>query len=110
VAERPKGPQNVNLAALVDPNIAFDFKTAESPEERASRLRREEAEDAHKRRISLIVHVFVMTIVALAPPDRDVGSGACPVNARPPGAGSTVRLREATDPRDVLVKITIIFY
>jgi hypothetical protein len=45
VAERPKGPQNVNLAALVDPNIAFDFKTAESPEERASRLRREEAEE-----------------------------------------------------------------
>jgi Na+/glutamate symporter len=66
VAERPTVRQNVNLAALVDPNIAFDFKTAESPEERASRLRREEAEDAHKRRISLIVHVFVMTIVALA--------------------------------------------
>jgi hypothetical protein len=35
VAERPKGPQNVNLAALVDPNIAFDFKTAEFPEEKS---------------------------------------------------------------------------
>ena len=62
MAERPKA---VNIGGLLDQNIAFELKT-ESPEERDSRLRREEAEDAHKRRISLIVHVFVMALVAIA--------------------------------------------
>jgi hypothetical protein len=62
VAERPKA---VNIAGLLDQGIAFELKT-ETPEERESRLRREEAEEVHKRRISLIVHIFVMAIVAVA--------------------------------------------
>ena len=62
MAERPKA---VNIAGLLDQGIAFELKT-ETPEERESRLRREEAEDAHKRRISLIVHVFVMALVVVA--------------------------------------------
>jgi Ca2+/H+ antiporter len=73
VAERPKA---VNVAGLIDQSIAFELKT-ETPEERESRLRREEAqaghelrtkeaEDTHKRRISLWVHVFVMAVVAIA--------------------------------------------
>jgi hypothetical protein len=73
VAERPKA---VNVAGLIDQSIAFELKT-ETPEERESRLRREEAqaghelrtkeaEDTHKRRISLWVHVFVMAVVATA--------------------------------------------
>jgi hypothetical protein len=62
VADRPK---TVNIAGLIDKGIAFELKT-EAPEERESRLRREKAEEAHKRRISLIVHVFVMAIVVVA--------------------------------------------
>jgi hypothetical protein len=65
VAERPKETKSVDVAALVDKNIAFEVKTAELPDERASRLRREEAEDAHKRLISLIVHIFVMATVTI---------------------------------------------
>jgi hypothetical protein len=77
VTERSKETKAVDVAALVGKNIAFEVRTAESPYQRASRLRREEAEaehtlrtqaaeDAHKRRITLIVHVFVMTVVAIA--------------------------------------------
>ena len=73
LAERPKA---VDIAGLLDQGIAFELKT-ETPEEGESRLRREEAqaehdlrtqeaEDAHKRRISLWVHVFVMAVVAVA--------------------------------------------
>jgi hypothetical protein len=66
MAERPKEPKFADLGGLVDKDVKFEFKSPESPEERQSRLRREEAEDGHKRRISLIVHIFVMTVVAIA--------------------------------------------
>jgi hypothetical protein len=77
VTERSKAARPVDVTALVDKNIAFEVKTAESLDERASRLRREEAEaehtlrtqaseDAHARRITLIVHIFVMAVVAVA--------------------------------------------
>lgn len=62
MAERSK---TVNIAGLLDPNIAIELKT-ETPEQRESKLRREEAEEAHKRYISLIVHVFVMGLVGVA--------------------------------------------
>lgn len=73
MAERPKV---VDVAGLIDKGVAFELK-AESPEERDSRLRREEAEaehklrtqeaeDSFKRRINLVVHLFVMTLVAIA--------------------------------------------
>ncbi|MGC8641202.1 MAG: hypothetical protein ACP5XB_15150 [Isosphaeraceae bacterium] len=73
MAERPKA---VNIAGLIDQSIAFELKT-ETPEERESRLKRkeaqaehelrtQEADDAHKRRISLWVHVFVMAVLAVA--------------------------------------------
>ena len=77
MVERSKATEIVNLAGLIDKGVAFDLKSAEAPEERESRLKREEAEaehklraqeaeDTHKRRISLIVHIFVMAIVAVA--------------------------------------------
>jgi len=72
VAERSKA---LNVADLIDKG-AFEFR-AESPEERESRLRREEAEaehnlrtqeaeDTHKRRISWCVYIFVMAVVGIA--------------------------------------------
>jgi hypothetical protein len=61
MADRPKA---VDIAGLLDQGT-FQFKS-ETPEERESRLRREEAEEAHKRQISLIVHVFVMALVVVA--------------------------------------------
>ncbi len=72
----PDRPKPVNIGGLIDPSVAFELKT-ETPEERESRLRREEAQaehelrtqeadDTHKRRISLWVHVFVMAVVAVA--------------------------------------------
>jgi hypothetical protein len=77
VTERSKETRAVDMAALVDKNIAFEVRTAESSDEHASRLRREEAEaehtlrtqaaeDAHKRQVALIVHIFVMAVVAIA--------------------------------------------
>ena len=45
-AERPKA---VNIAGLLDQSIAFEFKT-ETPAERNSRLRREEAQAEHDLR------------------------------------------------------------
>ena len=74
---RSKETRPVDVTALVAKTIAFEVRTAESPDERASRLRREEAEaehtlrtqaaeDEHKRRIALIVHIFVMAVVAIA--------------------------------------------
>jgi hypothetical protein len=77
VAERTKETKVVELSALLEKNVAFEFRTAEAPQERDSRLKREEAEaehklrtqeaeDAHKRLIGLIVHIFVMAIVAVA--------------------------------------------
>lgn len=55
----------------------YEFKSPETPDEIRSRLKREEgeaehkirtqeAEDKHKRLISTLVHVFVMTVVAVA--------------------------------------------
>ena len=44
MTERSKETKAVDVAGLVDKNIAFEVRTAESPDERASRLRREEAE------------------------------------------------------------------
>lgn len=66
-----------DLPALFGRRLAFEAKTAELPDERRSRLKREEAEAehalhakaaeaAHTRRLSLLVHVFVMVIVAVA--------------------------------------------
>jgi hypothetical protein len=66
VTERSREPKSAGLAGLIDKNANFSIKTAEPRDERASRLRREEAESAHQRRIALIVHIFVMTVVAVA--------------------------------------------
>jgi hypothetical protein len=77
VAERPKESRIVDVGGLIDKGVVFDLRTSEAPEERESRLRREEAEaehklraqeaeDVHKRLIVLILHIFVMTIVAVA--------------------------------------------
>jgi hypothetical protein len=77
VTERAKPPKVVDLGGLLATNVAFDLKSAEAPEERDSRLKREEAEaghkrlmqeaeEGHKRMIALIVHIFVMAIVAIA--------------------------------------------
>jgi hypothetical protein len=77
MTERPKEPKRVDVSLLTDEKVAFDLRTAETPEERQSRLKREEteaahklrtqeAEDAHKRRISLILHIFVVAIVTIA--------------------------------------------
>ncbi len=77
MAERPKETKVVDVGGLIDKGVVFDLRTSEAPEERASRLRREEAEaehkrraqeaeDAHKRLIALILHIFVMAIVAIA--------------------------------------------
>jgi hypothetical protein len=40
----------VDVSALLGKNVTFDLKTAEAPEERESRLKREEAEAEHKLR------------------------------------------------------------
>jgi hypothetical protein len=77
VTERSKPTtKNADVSGLVA-SSAYDLTKAESPDERASRLRREEAEtdqklrskaaeDAHERRLSLIVPLFVMAVVAIA--------------------------------------------
>lgn len=67
MAERTGDLHQVDVGKLLDPKkFDIDLKTPEKPEELQSRLRREEAEDAHKRRISLYIHIFVMAIVAVA--------------------------------------------
>jgi len=63
--ERPKRVQKLDLdtlAALGD----ISLKPSETPEERASRLKREEAESEHKHRIELIVHIFALIILTVA--------------------------------------------
>jgi hypothetical protein len=63
--ERPRRVQKLDLgtlAALGD----ISLRPPETPEERASRLKREEAEASHKHRIELIVHVFALAILAVA--------------------------------------------
>jgi len=64
--DRSKEPKAVDLGGLVGKEINFEVRTAETKDERESRLRREEAEDAHRRRISLVVLVFVMAMVTIA--------------------------------------------
>jgi hypothetical protein len=66
MAERPKQPTTIDLLAQFGDQLKIDVRSPESPEERQSRLKREEAEEGHKRRIGLIVHIFVMAIVATA--------------------------------------------
>ena len=66
VAERPREPNFVDLDAFTARNVTVSFKTAEMRDERASRLRREEANDNHQRRITLMVHNFVFAVVAVA--------------------------------------------
>lgn len=77
MTEHSKQLPITDLPILVGRNIAFQAKTAESPVERRSRLKREEAEaehslrskaeeDAHRRQLALLIHVFVMAVVAVA--------------------------------------------
>ena len=67
MAERPSDHPQFDVSKLLDPKkFDIDLKSPEKPEELQSRLRREEAEDAHRRRISLSVHLFVMAIVVIA--------------------------------------------
>jgi len=67
VTERSKQPEALNPAILVGQGVDFELvqKTPEPRDERASRLRREEAEDAHRRRIDFSLHIFVMVIVTI---------------------------------------------
>jgi hypothetical protein len=78
MAEHSGDPKHLDLGKLLDPKkVNFELKSPETPDEIRSRLklaeietehklRTQEAEDTHNRRISLIVHVFVMAIVAVA--------------------------------------------
>ena len=78
MVERPNDPKLVDLSKVLDPKkVQYEIKTLEPTEELQSRLRlveaeaehklrTQKAEDALKRRISLMVHVFVMAIVAVA--------------------------------------------
>jgi hypothetical protein len=55
------------VSKLLDPKkYDIELKSPEKPEEIQSRLKREEAKEAHERQISLIVHIFVMAIVAVS--------------------------------------------
>ena len=77
--EDPKAgsPRLVDLNRLADTGYKLTINTPDSLEELQSRLkiaeteaehklRSQEAEGAHERRIALIVHIFVMAIVAVA--------------------------------------------
>ena len=78
MAEHADDPKHLDLGKLLDSKqVNFELKSPETPDEIRSRLklaeieaehklRTQEAEDTHKRRISLIVHIFVMAIVAVA--------------------------------------------
>ena len=77
MAKDPDEPKLLDVALLLDKKVDFTLGSAEPPDVRQSRLRREEEdathklkcqadEEAHKRRLSLIVHVFVMAIVGIA--------------------------------------------
>jgi hypothetical protein len=75
---KPGSPRLVDLNRLANtPGDKVAINTPELPEEIQSRLkieqaenehklRTQEAEDGHKRLISLIVHVFVLAVVTLA--------------------------------------------
>ena len=78
MAEHADDPKQLDLGKLLDEKkVHFELKSPETPDEIRSRLklaeieaehklRTREAEDTYKRRISLIVHIFVMAIVAVA--------------------------------------------
>lgn len=78
MADRTDAPKNVDLGKVLDPKkYDFELKSPERPEELQSRLRlaeleaehklrTQEAEDRHRRLIVLIVHVFVIAVVAVA--------------------------------------------
>jgi hypothetical protein len=63
--ERPKRSQKIDIEALTALG-EFSLKPSETPEERTSRLKREEAEAKHKHRIELIVHIFALAILTIA--------------------------------------------
>src|SRR4051794_18643290 len=75
---KPGSPRLVDLNKLANtPGYKLAINTPEPPEEVQSRLklaeseaehklRTQEAEDSLKRKITLMVHVFVMAIVAIA--------------------------------------------
>ena len=78
MAEHADDPKHLDLGRLLDQKkVSFELKSPETPDEIRSRLklaeieaehklRTQEAEDTHKRRISMVVHIFVMAIVAVA--------------------------------------------
>ena len=77
MAEHADDPKHLDLGKLLDPKkVNFELKSPETPDEIRSRLKLTQIETEHKlhpggrghykRRISLIVHIFVMAIVAVA--------------------------------------------
>jgi len=72
MAEHADDPKHLDKRTLLDSKkVKFDLKSPETPDEIRTRLklaeieaehklRTQEAEDTHKRRISLVVHIFVM--------------------------------------------------
>jgi glycerol uptake facilitator-like aquaporin len=67
MAERAGEQPQVDLSKLLDPKkFDIEVKSSEKPEEIQSRLRREEAKEAHERKISLMVHYLVMAMVGVA--------------------------------------------
>ncbi len=65
MTQRPNKIETFDLRdILTSEKVNIALKTAETPDEQASRLRREEAEDAHEQRIGLIVHTFVLALVS----------------------------------------------
>src|SRR4051794_15374321 len=79
----PRKPQVIDLLTQVrEQGLKVEISSPETPEELQSRLRREEAEDSHKHRISLIVHCFGLGMVAIG-----LGVSAFVVIARDPKTG-----------------------
>ena len=78
MTESADDPKHLDLGKFLDPKkVKYELKSPETPDEIRSRLklaeveaehrlRTQEAEDAHKRQISLIVHLFVMAMVTVA--------------------------------------------
>lgn len=78
MAENVDDPKHIDLARLFDPKkYHLEVKSAETADEIRSRLklaeieaehklRTQQAEEFHQRRISLVVPIFVMTVVAVA--------------------------------------------